>query len=52
MITLAIAEKVAALMTDDYLRQRAARSSHARFEAALSRAPDAEPDERDRLPGG
>lgn len=50
MVTLAVAEKTAALLTLDYLEQRAARGDRSKFEAALAAVPDREPDERDRLP--
>ncbi len=43
------AEKLAAVLTEEYLRERAGRASREKFEAALSRVPDAEPEERDRL---
>ncbi len=48
-ITLALSEKVSALMTEEYLMERAERGSRARFEAALAKVADAEPDEEDRL---
>jgi len=48
-IATAVAEKMAALMTEDYLQARAQRGSRAKYEAVLARVPDAEPDERDRL---
>lgn len=48
-IATAVAEKMSALMTEDYLQQRAARGSRAGLEAALARVPDVEPDEHDRL---
>lgn len=47
-IATAVAEKMAALMTEDYLQERAARGSRARYEAALAQVPDVEPDENDR----
>lgn len=50
LITLALAEKVAALATESYLEERAARGDRARFEAALAKVADIDaPDERDRL---
>ena len=49
LITLAVAEKVSALMTEDYLRERAERGDNARFLAAMAKVPDVEPDENDRL---
>jgi hypothetical protein len=48
-IATALAEKVSALMTEDYLEERAKRASREKFERILSRVPDVEPDERDRL---
>jgi hypothetical protein len=44
-----VAEKISALMTEDYLRERAARGSRDRLRAVLARVPDVEPDEHDRL---
>ena len=49
LITLALAEKLSALKAEDYLEMRARRGSRARFEAAMARVPDAEPEEGDRL---
>jgi predicted transcriptional regulator len=48
-ITTAVAEKMAALMTEDYLQARAQRGSRTKYEAALAQVPDVEPEERDRL---
>lgn len=48
-IATAVAEKMSALMTEDYLENRAKRGSRAKYEAALREVPDVEPDERDRL---
>ncbi len=48
-VTLALAEKVAALMTEEYLMERAQRGSRTKFEDALGKVADIEPDERDRL---
>jgi hypothetical protein len=50
LITLAVAEKVSALMTEDYLRERAERGDKNKFLAAMAKVPDIEPDEEDRLP--
>jgi len=36
-------------MTEDYLAERGRRGSRERFEAALRKVPDVEPDETDRL---
>jgi len=49
-ITLAVAEKMSALMTVDYLKERAKRGSREKFEAVLAKVPDVEPEEYDRLP--
>jgi len=49
LIVLAIAEKVSALMAEDYLAKRAARADRAKFEAAMTKVPDVEPEEFDRL---
>jgi uncharacterized protein (DUF1778 family) len=48
-ITTAAAEKMAALMTLDYLEERAKRGSREKFEAALAKLPDVEPVSYDRL---
>ncbi|WP_102128273.1 YlcI/YnfO family protein [Deinococcus planocerae] len=51
LISTAVAEKVSALLTEDYLsylRERAARGSWEKFDAAMSLVPDADP--ADRLP--
>jgi len=49
LITTAVAKKISALSTEDYLAQRAARGNRARFEQALSRVADAEPEPHGRL---
>lgn len=49
-VTLAVAEKLSALMTEDYLLERARRGSRERYEAALALAPDVEPPEYDKIP--
>lgn len=48
-IATAVAEKVAALTTVEYLRERAKRGSLEKFEAVLAKVPDAEPGPHDRL---
>jgi predicted transcriptional regulator len=52
LITSAVAEKMAALMTEEYLEERARRGSRRKFEAVLAKVPDIEPEEHDRLPRG
>lgn len=49
LITLALAEKVSALMAEEYLVKRAQRGSRAKFERAMSKVADIEAEERDRL---
>lgn len=49
IIATAVAEKLSALMTEDYLEERGRRGSRERFEAVLAKVPDVEPEERDRL---
>ena len=48
-ITTALAEKISALITEDYLENRAARGSREKFKKALSKVKAAEPAEEDRL---
>lgn len=48
-VATAVAEKMSALMTEEYLQERARRGSRAKYEAALAQVPDVEPDEHDRL---
>ena len=48
-LTLAAAEKVSALLTVEYLRERAGRGSREAFDAVLARVPDVEPDPKDRI---
>jgi HicB family len=48
-IATALAEKVAVLDADSYIRERAARGSRESFERVLSKVPDVEPEEHDRL---
>ena len=47
--TLALTEKAAALMTEDYLEKRAQRGSKKKFLKVLSKIPNRPPDSRDRL---
>ena len=48
-IATAVAEKVATLRTVDYLEERAKRGSREKLLAVLAKAPDVEPEDRDRL---
>ena len=43
LVATAAAEKVAALMTEQYLEERAARGSREKFRAVLARIPDVAP---------
>ncbi len=48
-IVLAVAEKIAAISTIEYLEKRAKRGSRERFLEILNKAPDVEPEEFDRM---
>ncbi len=48
-VSSAVAEKMSALMTVEYLEKRAKRSSKKKFENALSKISDTEPEEYDRI---
>ena len=48
-VTSAVAEKLAALMTEEYRAERAARGNREAFERVLAKIPDVEPDEADRF---
>lgn len=48
-IALAVAEKMSALMTVEYLEERAKRGSREKFDAVLEKVPEANPEENDRL---
>jgi len=49
LIASAAAEKMAALMTEAYLEERAGRASRSKFNEALAKVADLEPDKADRL---
>jgi predicted transcriptional regulator len=48
-ITLALTEKMSALLTVDYLKERAKQGSRQRFEAVLAKVADIEPEVFDRI---
>ena len=48
-VVLALAEKLSALMTEEYLGERAKRGDRKKFERALAKVADVEAEERDRL---
>ena len=49
VITLALAEKISALKTEEYFEQRAKGSSRAKFERVMAKVAKREPAEHDRL---
>lgn len=49
LISSAVAEKMSALMTEEYLVARAKRGSRRKFSAALAKVADVEPAASDRL---
>jgi len=49
LISSAVAEKMSALMTEEYIAARAKRASRRKFDAVLAKVPDVEPDESDRI---
>ncbi len=50
LITVALAEKLSALMTEEYLEERAKRGSRKKFQRAIAKVPKVEPEDYDRLP--
>jgi predicted transcriptional regulator len=50
LISSAVAEKMSALMTEEYLGARAKRAGRRKFEVVLAKIPDVEPDPSDRIP--
>ncbi len=49
LLTTALAEKISALMTEEYLEERARRGSRDRFSSAMAKVRDVDPDANDRL---
>ena len=49
LVATALAEKMAALLTEEYFERRAKKASRAKFLAALSKVPDVEPAPHDRV---
>jgi hypothetical protein len=49
-ISTAIAEKLSALMTENYLKEKAKRGSRAKYEAILAKVPDVKPEPYDIIP--
>jgi len=50
LVTTALAEKISALLTQEYLQERAARGSREEYLRILDKVPNAEPDPGDILP--
>jgi hypothetical protein len=50
LIMLALAEKLSALMTEDYLEERAKRGSLKKFKRDMTKVPKVQPEVYDRLP--
>jgi hypothetical protein len=48
-VSTAVAEKISALETEDYMNRRASQASRKKFEKALAMVPDVEPEARDAL---
>lgn len=48
-ISSAVAEKMSALLTESYLRNRALKGSKKSFLKAMSKVPDVEPSDEDKL---
>ena len=51
-VNSAVAEKLAALMTQEYLAQRSQRASRSKFDAVLAKIPLARPVPGDEIPQG
>jgi hypothetical protein len=49
LIATALAEKISALLTEEYFRERGREASHAKFVAALAKVSDIEPEDHDKL---
>ena len=50
LVNSAVAEKLAALMTEEYLQERAERGSRRKLRAVLAKVPDVEPEKKDQMP--
>jgi uncharacterized protein (DUF1778 family) len=48
-IASATAEKMTALLTEEYLNKRARRASRKKYQAVLDKVPDVEPEKHDKL---
>jgi hypothetical protein len=52
LVTLAVAEKLSALMTEEYILARAARGDLEKYRRVLAKVPDVPPEPGDELPEG
>jgi hypothetical protein len=50
LISSAVAEKMSAILTEEYLANRGKRGNRKKFEKALKSVPNVQPDEFDRIP--
>lgn len=48
LVSSALAEKISALMTEEYIEQRARRASKEKFKKVLSKVPDIAPEDYDK----
>jgi uncharacterized protein (DUF1778 family) len=48
-VASAAAEKMAALLTEEYIEERAKRASSKKFQKVLKKIPDVEPEDYDRI---
>lgn len=48
LVSSALAEKISALMTEEYIEQRASRANKQKFKKALSRIPNTNPEGYDK----
>ena len=49
LISTALAEKLSALLTEDYLNSRSSRGSRQKFDRVLKKVRDSKPDEEDAI---
>lgn len=49
LATMAVAEKISALLTEEYLAERSARGSRTKYRRVLSKVPDREADRGDEI---
>ena len=49
LVNSAVAEKLSALVTEEYLEERGKHGTREKFEEVLSKVPDQQPHERDKM---